>query len=55
MKPHHLSAVGLVLLAICLAVPQLPVPEYWITLLNYTGIYALPVLGLVLLLSLIHI
>lgn len=49
MKPHHLSAVGLVLLAICLAVPQLPVPEYWITLLNYTGIYALPVLGLVLL------
>ncbi|RUS66930.1 Sulfate/thiosulfate import ATP-binding protein CysA [Saezia sanguinis] len=49
MKPHHLSAVGLVLLVICLAVPQLPVPEYWITLLNYTGIYALPVLGLVLL------
>lgn len=49
MKPHHLSAVGLILLAICLAVPQLPVPEYWITLLNYTGIYALPVLGLVLL------
>ncbi|MCB2023029.1 MAG: ATP-binding cassette domain-containing protein, partial [Burkholderiaceae bacterium] len=35
-----------VLLAI---VPQLPVPEFWITQLNYIGMYTLVVLGLVLL------
>ena len=35
-----------VLLAI---VPQLPVPEFWITQLNYIGLYTLVVLGLVLL------
>lgn len=51
MKRHmHVSAlVGIALLAACMLLPLLPVPEYWITLLNYTGIYALPVLGLVLL------
>ena len=43
------SVAALVLLVLCMAIPQLPVPEYWITLLNYTGMYALPVLGLVLL------
>ena len=35
-----------VLLAI---VPLLPVPEFWITQLNYIGLYTLVVLGLVLL------
>ncbi|HRP26923.1 MAG TPA: branched-chain amino acid ABC transporter ATP-binding protein/permease [Burkholderiaceae bacterium] len=30
-------------------VPQLPVPEFWITQLNYIGLYTLVVLGLVLL------
>jgi branched-chain amino acid transport system permease protein len=29
--------------------PQLPVPEFWITQLNYIGLYALVVIGLVLL------
>ena len=29
--------------------PLLPVPEFWITQLNYIGLYALVVLGLVLL------
>jgi len=37
---------GLVLLV---ALPQLPVPEFWITQLNYIGLYTLVVLGLVLL------
>jgi len=45
---------GIVLLAVILAVlPILPhplqVPEYWVTLLNYIGLYALVALGLVLL------
>ncbi|MTV35995.1 branched-chain amino acid ABC transporter ATP-binding protein/permease [Duganella radicis] len=31
------------------AVPLLPTPEYWITLANYVGLYALVALGLVLL------
>jgi len=35
--------------AIVLALPVLPVPEFWITQLNYVGMYALPALGLVLL------
>lgn len=49
-RPDRLSLlVGLFLLVVCLVLPQLPVPEYWITLLNYTGIYALPVVGLILL------
>ena len=29
--------------------PQLPVPEFWVTQANYIGLYALVVLGLVLL------
>jgi branched-chain amino acid transport system permease protein len=31
------------------ALPQLPVPEFWITQLNYIGLYAIVALGLVLL------
>ena len=36
----------LVLLAL---LPQLPVPEFWITQANYIGLYTLVVIGLVLL------
>jgi len=39
-------AIGVVLL---FALPLLPVPEFWITQLDYIGLYALVVLGLVLL------
>ncbi len=35
--------------ALLLALPQLPVPEFWITQANYIGLYALVVIGLVLL------
>ena len=38
-----------VLVAVIAAIPLLPVPEFWITQLNYIGIYALVSLGLVLL------
>ena len=38
-----LFVVGLALL------PQLPVPEFWITQANYIGLYTLVVIGLVLL------
>jgi branched-chain amino acid transport system permease protein len=45
-----LARFGLPIVAIALAVlPQLPVPEFWITQLNYIGLYGLVVLGLVLL------
>jgi branched-chain amino acid transport system permease protein len=37
------------LLALVVALPLLPVPEFWITQLNYIGLYALVALGLVLL------
>jgi branched-chain amino acid transport system permease protein len=41
---------ALIAFALLLAVlPQLPVPEFWITQLNYIGLYALVVIGLVLL------
>jgi branched-chain amino acid transport system permease protein len=47
------SSVGrylpLALAALLLALPQLPVPEFWITQLNYIGLWALVSLGLVLL------
>src|SRR3954447_10546465 len=36
-------------IALLLALPLLPVPEFWITQLDYVGLYALVVLGLVLL------
>ncbi|WP_233575690.1 ABC transporter permease subunit [Noviherbaspirillum saxi] len=39
----------LVLLAPAALLPVLPVPEYWITLLNYIGLYSLVAIGLVLL------
>jgi branched-chain amino acid transport system permease protein len=39
-------AIGVALL---LALPALPVPEFWITQLDYIGLYAMVVLGLVLL------
>jgi branched-chain amino acid transport system permease protein len=41
--------LGLVLAAAVFALPLLPVPEFWITKLNYIGLYALVALGLVLL------
>src|SRR6185503_8671453 len=44
--PRIAAAAGVVLL---LALPLLPVPEFWITQLDYIGLYALVVLGLVLL------
>ncbi|MBC3909526.1 branched-chain amino acid ABC transporter ATP-binding protein/permease [Undibacterium umbellatum] len=37
------------LLALVLLFPLLPVPEFWITLANYIGLYAIVALGLVLL------
>src|SRR5690349_1402173 len=41
-----LLAIGLVLLFV---LPALPVPEFWITQLNYIGMFSLVALGLVLL------
>src|SRR4051794_23817822 len=35
--------------AVLALLPQLPVPEFWITQLNYIGLYTLVVIGLVLL------
>ncbi len=34
---------------VMLALPALPVPDFWITQINYIGLYALVALGLVLL------
>jgi branched-chain amino acid transport system permease protein len=39
----------LALVALLVALPLLPLPNFWIIQLNYIGIYTLPVLGLVLL------
>jgi branched-chain amino acid transport system permease protein len=39
----------LALIAVLIALPFLPLPDFWIIQLNYIGIYTLPVLGLVLL------
>lgn len=36
-------------LAVLVALPLLPTPEFWITLANYIGLYAIVALGLVLL------
>ena len=53
-----LTALFVVVLVL---IPIVPTPEFWITLLNYIGLYSLVALGLVLLtgvgglLSLIHI
>ncbi|CAM3693799.1 ABC transporter permease subunit [Roseateles saccharophilus] len=46
MKRSHLAAAAAVLL---LALPFAPVPDFWITQLNYIGLFSLVVLGLVLL------
>ncbi len=46
MKRSHLAAVAAVLL---LVLPFVPVPDFWITQLNYIGLFSLVVLGLVLL------
>ena len=46
MKRSHLAAVAA--LAV-LVLPLLPVPDFWITQLNYIGLFSLVVLGLVLL------
>ncbi|MEJ8824671.1 branched-chain amino acid ABC transporter ATP-binding protein/permease [Variovorax humicola] len=49
-RPSALRRWGLpALLALIVALPLLPLPNFWILQLNYIGIYALPVLGLVLL------
>jgi branched-chain amino acid transport system permease protein len=47
MAPRTLATLGFVVLLVVL--PQLPVPEFWITQLNYIGLYAIVALGLVLL------
>jgi branched-chain amino acid transport system permease protein len=47
MAPRSVGT--LVFLALLLVLPQLPVPEFWITQLNYIGLYAIVALGLVLL------
>src|ERR1700712_25048 len=39
----------IVFIAVLAALPVLPTPEFWITQLNYIGLYALVVIGLVLL------
>src|SRR5574343_549785 len=44
MKPRFLLPA---FCALMLLVPALPVPEFWITQLNYIGLYALVALGLV--------
>ena len=42
--------IALIAFVVVLALlPQLPVPEFWITQANYIGLYALVVIGLVLL------
>ena len=46
MKPRFLLPA---FCALMLLVPALPVPEFWITQLNYIGLYAIVSLGLVLL------
>ena len=43
------KALPIATLLLLLALPQLPVPEFWITQLNYIGLYGLVTLGLVLL------
>ena len=47
MNPRRLALV--VFVVVMALVPVLPVPEFWITQLNYIGLYALVVIGLVLL------
>ncbi len=50
MSPRALRRYVLIAFAVLLALmPQLPVPEFWITQANYIGLYTLVVIGLVLL------
>ena len=48
-KTSPLTIAGAAAVALLLVLPLLPVPEFWITLLNYIGLYAMVALGLVLL------
>ena len=47
--PSPLAIAAGIAVAVLLALPLLPVPEFWITQLDYIGLYAMVVLGLVLL------
>ena len=47
MSMRRIFLIAFILLLV--ALPQLPVPEFWITQANYIGLYALVVIGLVLL------
>ena len=47
--PSPLKIAAAAGIALLLALPLLPVPEFWITQLDYVGLYAMVVLGLVLL------
>ncbi len=47
--PSPLKIAAAAGVALLLALPLLPVPEFWITQLDYIGLYAMVVLGLVLL------
>ena len=49
VNPWTRRIVPVLLLAVLAALPLLPVPEFWITQLNYIGMFALVALGLVLL------
>ena len=50
MKTFNARRLGFVVLAaLVLVLPALPVPNFWITQLNYVGLFALVALGLVLL------
>jgi len=49
ITPRRARVAGAALLGALFALPLLPVPEFWITQLDYIGLYALVVLGLVLL------
>jgi len=50
MQAASFRRVALIAFVLLLALlPQLPIPEFWITQLNYIGLYTLVVIGLVLL------
>ena len=46
-KPSPLKIATAAGVALLFALPALPVPEFWITQLDYIGLYATVVLGLV--------
>ena len=49
MRLTHTQKLSASAFLLLLVLPLLPVPEYWVTLANYIGLYTLPALGLVLL------